>query len=445
VTTPIGPPGAPSGGCCATPPMSPCGQVCVSTTGCGSRTVNGSSVTLKLGGVGVGTALTGSSVATIVMTNTGSGYNSSNPPNVTFGGAGGAAGSPVVSATGHVTAITIVLSGNGYTVAPSVTIDAPAQITAVPGIVDLIGGTIAIPLVNGGQGYLAAPAVTLTGGTFTTPATATAIMGSGATSGMVVSIHIIGGTGYTVAPAVMIAAPAGAVTATATTTLGTNVCFAIYSTGTYTISATAPAKAWWDSGVVSGSTNITVCSGTHAVSVALVPHSGYGCHCSNCTDPVPDTLYITDSNGTWTAPWTGSTWSVCYTSGGAIETCNPLSPFPNRCSGAGAGGDYAVSYTISCPVGGPPNHYQLTMSATACNNGAGAWQPSAGSCSGTLAVSTDANCGTGGAASEPGGPYYDTGAGNWAPSNCNTGGGLSLAFSMTDFTGLMSGPVTVTH
>ena len=49
--------------------------------------------------------------------------------------------------------------------------------------------------------------VTLTGGTFTTAATATANLGTGPTAGTVVSITVSGGTGYTAVPTVTIAPP----------------------------------------------------------------------------------------------------------------------------------------------------------------------------------------------------------------------------------------------
>ena len=68
-------------------------------------------------------------------------------------------------------------------------------------------GSLTIPVANGGSGYTSAPTVTLTGGTFTTAASATAELGSGATAGTVVAIIVNGGTGYTAVPTVTIAPP----------------------------------------------------------------------------------------------------------------------------------------------------------------------------------------------------------------------------------------------
>ena len=66
-------------------------------------------------------------------------------------------------------------------------------------------GSIAVNY--GGAGYTSAPVVTLTGGGFTTPATATATL----TNGVVTSISVSGGSGYTSAPLVTIASPSTAV------------------------------------------------------------------------------------------------------------------------------------------------------------------------------------------------------------------------------------------
>ena len=77
---------------------------------------------------------------------------------------------------GMVVSIT-VNGGTGYIAVPTVTI-APPAVPATAGTVTLSGGSITIPVANGGTGYLIAPTVTLTGGTFTTAATATANLGT---------------------------------------------------------------------------------------------------------------------------------------------------------------------------------------------------------------------------------------------------------------------------
>ena len=70
----------------------------------------------------------------------------------------------------------------------------------------LSGGTVGSIAVNyGGAGYASPPLVTLTGGGFTTPATATALLDA---NGVVTGFTITSpGSGYTSAPLVTIASP----------------------------------------------------------------------------------------------------------------------------------------------------------------------------------------------------------------------------------------------
>ena len=69
-----------------------------------------------------------------------------------------------------------------------------------------------VPNGGGGSDYAFPPAVTLTGGSFVTPATVTAVV-----SGGVVTRYIVtGGTGYTVLPTITVAAPYATANATAT-------------------------------------------------------------------------------------------------------------------------------------------------------------------------------------------------------------------------------------
>ncbi|HUW85090.1 MAG TPA: hypothetical protein VMZ31_20095 [Phycisphaerae bacterium] len=83
-----------------------------------------------------------------------------------------------------------VTQGSGYTTAPSVAIGPPpaagVQATAVAKFVSATD--ITIQITNPGQGYTAAPTVTLTGGGFTTAATATATLST--------STALVEGTDY---------------------------------------------------------------------------------------------------------------------------------------------------------------------------------------------------------------------------------------------------------
>ena len=89
----------------------------------------------------------------------------------------GLTGAPTLNtAAGIVTGVTISAGGAGYTSAPTVTFSAaPAGGVTATGTAVINGGAVtAILITNPGQGYTAAPTITLTGGGYTTIATATA-------------------------------------------------------------------------------------------------------------------------------------------------------------------------------------------------------------------------------------------------------------------------------
>ena len=89
---------------------------------------------------------------------------------------------------------------------------ATATATAMASI-NSSGAVNAIVVNNGGAGYTTVPAVTLAGGSFTTPATAVAVLnGDGNHPGQVTSITFSGGSGYISAPTVTIAPPPVGVT-----------------------------------------------------------------------------------------------------------------------------------------------------------------------------------------------------------------------------------------
>jgi hypothetical protein len=84
-----------------------------------------------------------------------------------------------------------VTQGAGYTTAPAVSIAAPpAGGTQATAVATLVSATdITIQITNPGSGYTTAPAVTLTGGGFTTAATATAAL--------IQTTALVSGTDYT--------------------------------------------------------------------------------------------------------------------------------------------------------------------------------------------------------------------------------------------------------
>jgi hypothetical protein len=122
---------------------------------------------------------------------------------------------------GGVTAVTMTLSGSGYTSAPTVSFvgGSGSGATATANIThELTGDVASIAVTTGGSGYTSPPTVTITG--LGTGATATAVLSSTGntsdTGGIVQSITLLtGGTGYTSAPTVTIGGPGSGATAMA--------------------------------------------------------------------------------------------------------------------------------------------------------------------------------------------------------------------------------------
>lgn len=143
-------------------------------------------------------------VTAITMTNQGSGYGIA--PNVAITGGGGTGAKATANLgtganAGKIVSVTIDANGSGYTSAPTVAFSSAAVLAAATASVS--GGAVqSIAVTNNGTGYTSAPTVALTGGGGT-GATATAVLGSGATAGQVVAINVTApGTGYTSAPTV---------------------------------------------------------------------------------------------------------------------------------------------------------------------------------------------------------------------------------------------------
>ncbi len=142
-------------------------------------------------------------------------------PGVSITGGGGSGATATASVVHGVASITLTNKGSGYLTAPTVTIDVPTtnggiQATAEPYF--YLGAVAGVTLTNGGSGYTTAPTMTFTGGSGT-GATGTAVISRG-----VASIRVAnGGSGYTTAPTVTIAPPPataiGGVQATATATI----------------------------------------------------------------------------------------------------------------------------------------------------------------------------------------------------------------------------------
>jgi hypothetical protein len=189
---------------------------------------------------------------------------------------------------GGVTVITIVTSGSGYTVAPTVTFvgGSGSGATATANIAhELTGDVASISLTSGGIGYTSPPVVTITG--LGSGATATAALSSSGnttdTGGIVQSISLAtGGTGYTSAPTVTIGGPGTGATAVAVlSSSGTTVTSGYVSTITLTTGGaaytSAPTINITGGGGGSGATAVANLAATGSVTSVTVGSIGTQC------------------------------------------------------------------------------------------------------------------------------------------------------------------------
>jgi len=168
-------------------------------------------------------------LATLSISNAGSGYSSTAAaPNVTIGApnvSGGTQAEATVTLSGGViSAIAVATGGLGYSVGGyggvAVTISAPGgsgTTATAHATIDGSGTITAIVIDTPGSGYKAAPTVTITGTHTGAAATAGAVTVGGSTiTGITITVA---GTGYDEMPSISIAAPLSGVTATAVGTV----------------------------------------------------------------------------------------------------------------------------------------------------------------------------------------------------------------------------------
>lgn len=164
----------------------------IQVTAGGSGYTANPTITITTNGTGAAasTVLTGGTVISADITNSGTTTYVA-APKVTFtgGGGSGAAGTAVLS-NGKVVGITITSAGSGYTSAPTITFTAGSGAEAFATVVN--GVVTAITVSDGGRDWVGAPRVTLTS-TEGGGATATATVAGGSVTGVTVSA---GGTGY---------------------------------------------------------------------------------------------------------------------------------------------------------------------------------------------------------------------------------------------------------
>jgi FtsP/CotA-like multicopper oxidase with cupredoxin domain len=153
------------------------------------------------------TALTldASPLASVTVTNGGSGYTS--PPTVTFVGGGGAGALATATIGGSpLKVVKVTAGGSGYRSVPTVTFTGGGG-TGAAARATVSGGVVtAITLTNPGSGYTSNPTVTVNGGRPTVQATARAYR----TGGPITAITLTNpGGGYTLAPSVFLTGGGG--------------------------------------------------------------------------------------------------------------------------------------------------------------------------------------------------------------------------------------------
>ena len=172
-------------------------------------------------------------VTNIGITNAGSDYDASNPPNIEITGGSGTGATATVTVNGSITEIVVTDGGSGYTSSPLVSIVGGGGSGAAATAIVTKGVVSSILMNTNGTGYTSQPSITIVGGG-----------GNGATAtasvrGPVKSVSVTnGGESYTSNPTVKLNSGSGAV-AQAIVNNGRIISIAIISAGSgYT---TAPS------------------------------------------------------------------------------------------------------------------------------------------------------------------------------------------------------------
>jgi hypothetical protein len=118
------------------------------------------------------------------------------------------------------------------------------------------------------------------------------------------------------------------------------VTLSIPASGSYTVVVIDPSF-----GTITGTHTLT-CGGTITISLGSSPADGYCC--GTCT--IPNTLFVTDSEGTWTATGGFGNWGVCYMLSVTGVTMSGTDGAGCTCSAPGTI-SIPIQYIISCVSG----------------------------------------------------------------------------------------------
>lgn len=362
--------------------------------------------------------LSGGHVASIAITDGGTGYTSA--PGVTIAGGGGTGATANATVIGGaVTGITITNGGNNY--GPAVVFDNTGTngtgATATATVTN--GAVTSIQLGSGGSGYTSVPAVTLSGGGGA-GATATAILagtsvasvsfagtnnnytylggapnlafsggggaGAAATATIANSFKVTSftvtdsGAGYSARPDVVLSG-GGGTGAVGTATMDASCTVALPSAGTYTRTIT-------QGGFVTHTATFSRSCGTDVnTTVNLTIATGYTCSSPGCCPagdcyggrgPCPDTFfaeqyYADDGHGTVTLNRTIAGTSLVWKGTAARQASQAY----DTCPASGSwttipNANVDITFTLACNLsGGQAGKWTLGLSGDTCSNGAG--------------------------------------------------------------------------
>lgn len=366
-----------------------CGSICTTVKNCDNTLAPGVSVTVT-GPSSSGTCVTTGQVTSVTRTSAGSGYTSGTDYPLGFSGGGGTGAAGLFDVSDGVPInIRVTAGGSGYTSAPAVSFPgaggsgatATATIATKCCVSGLADGTYTVTGTLGGSSVSTtitvsscAPVnVSLTMPILTTGKVLVTGCGGGGTQGATVTLA---GNGYS---------------STQTTGADGNATFTGVPTGTgYTITV---SKARWTDATCTGKT--VPCSNNWILICPLTtPAEGYVC--CGCTEPVADTLFVTDANGTYTITY-DSGWVVCYD--GPEEELNCFNSATTQFSFCGSNpstgeatkvmGNAAVEYLFFCAANGI---VQLNQSLLRCQDGLGNVGLMTSACNGGPTVISPVTC-----------------------------------------------------